>query len=68
VLEHVGGVDGASVAGSGDRLVSGFDTAGLASGGVVQQPDGQAGVAGAVVSFGLGEYGGGLAGCIGGQG
>jgi hypothetical protein len=36
------------------------DPAGLADGGLVQQPDSEPGVAGAVVAFGLGEHGSGL--------
>lgn len=43
------------------RLGGGCDPAGLAGGGLVQQPGSEPGVAGAVVAFGMGEDGGGLA-------
>ena len=49
-------------------LGNGCNAAGLAGSGLVEQPDGQAGVAGGVAGFGLGEDGGGLAGGVGGEG
>src|ERR1035441_1381188 len=48
-------------------LRSGCEPVGLAGGGLVEQSDGQAGVAGAVVGFGLVEDGGCLAGGGGGK-
>ena len=63
---YVGRVDGAQ-RGRILELGSGCDPAGPADGGLVEQPDGQAGVAGAVAGFGLGEHGGGLACGFGGE-
>ena len=64
---YVGCVDGAQ-RGRILELGIGCDPAGLADGGLVEQPDGQAGVAGAVAGFGLGEDVGGLACAFGGEG
>jgi hypothetical protein len=67
VLGYVRRVDGAQRGRIRD-LGSGCDPAGLADGDLVQQPDGQAGVAGAFARFGLGEHGCGIPRGVGGQG
>src|ERR1019366_2821368 len=64
VPRHVRRLDGTQ-RGRMAGLGSSCDPAALAGGGLVEQPDGQPGVAGVVASFGLGEDGGGLAGGLG---